>query len=349
MVKNKNLYSSLVKTYKAQEISSPLVEFIGSVITAIVIFIGGKWVIEGSLTQGEFMTVIAALGHAQMPLKRINSSNMELQGAIAAINRVRSILNIKTEKILNGKPIQKIEKQIEFKNLYFSYPDSDPNIYALKGINFTIKKGQTVAIVGPSGSGKTTIINLLLRFFDKTKGNILIDGVDINDIAIKHVRKLTSIVTQDNFLFNDTVSANISAGKNLPKKKISESIEAAYAKNFIKELPEGLETQIGDTGIKLSGGEQQRLSIARAFAKDSPFLILDEATSALDNESELQIKHAIETLMKDKTTLVIAHRLSTIQNADKIIVMNNGKIVQEGNHASLLNQKGLYKKLYGEL
>lgn len=343
--KNRHLYESLVKTYKVEEISTPVVEFIGSIITALVIFVGGKWVIEGRLTQGEFITVIGALGHAQIPLKKINGANVQLQGAIAALNRVRSLLEIKTEKILKGDKISKINSKIEFKDVSFYYPNAKTP--ALQNINFTINKGETVAVVGPSGSGKTTIINLLLRFFETTEGQIVIDDKSINTFSTKSLRQLSGIVSQDTFLFNDTVNANVCAGQKLPREAVLDSLKHAYAENFVKELPEALATIIGDSGVKLSGGEQQRLAIARAFAKNSPFLILDEATSALDNNSEQKIQMALNDLMKNKTTLVIAHRLSTIKSADKIIVLEAGKIVQTGTHETLIKQNGLYKTLYG--
>jgi subfamily B ATP-binding cassette protein MsbA len=342
---NKKLYNAMVKIYKIENLSTPFVEFLGSIIAAIVIYIGGVWVINSEITQGQFMTVLIALGLAQQPLKAINSSNISLQTAISGIDRIKEILNLKIEKIHIGEKLKEFNNSIKLKNVNFNYIDSESNV--LKNINLEIKKGEVIALVGTSGSGKTTLANLIPRFFEPSSGEILIDGVNINKYSLKSLRKKIALVSQDTFLFKDSIKTNMLAGNNKANKEdIKNALNLAYAYDFVETFEDKEETIIGERGTRLSGGEKQRLAIARAIIKNAPILILDEATSSLDTESEIKVQKALDRLMENKTTLVIAHRLSTIKNANKIIVMENGKIVQEGKHSDLINIKGPYKDFY---
>ena len=342
---NRELYRRLFKTYRIEELSTPVVEFIGSLVTAVVIYIGGTWVISGSITQGEFMTVLVALGLSQGPVKKINSSNMKFQAALSAIGRIREIFNTPLEKIRNGSELYEFSKSIEFKDVSFKYPDDDN--YALKAINLKINKGEIVALVGESGSGKTTLANLIPRFHNVDEGKIIIDGNSINELSLRSLRDNISVVSQDTFLFNDTIYANIICGKRTASyNEVVEASKSANAYNFIKKLPDGFNTMIGERGVRISGGEKQRVTIARALIKGAPILILDEATSSLDSISELEVQKALNELMKNRTTIIIAHRLSTIKNANRILVFDKGKLLQEGNHNHLIGIEGPYKTLY---
>jgi len=342
---NRTLYKVLFKTYKVEEISTPLVEFIGSIMIAIVIYAGGMWVIGGNITPGEFMSVIIPLGLAQGPIKKITSSNLKLQAALAAIERLRDVLNIPTERTKQGLQMETFTNSIRFENISFMYPDGDVN--ALDDINLEVKKGEIVALVGSSGSGKTTLVNMIPRFFDATQGRIIIDGMDIKEISLKSLRDNIALVSQDMFLFNDTISANIMCGKRTASEAdVINSAKAAYAYDFITKQQDGFNTILGERGARLSGGEKQRITIARAIIKNAPILILDEATSSLDSESEIAVQKALGELMVNKTTFVIAHRLSTIKNANRIIVLENGKIAQEGSHNELIKIDGAYKRFY---
>ena len=264
----------------------------------------------------------------------------------AAAERVFGLLD--TEATIVNSPdaliLNDFNESIEFKDASFKYEKSD---YILKDINLKIQKGKIIAIVGPSGAGKSTLVDLIPRFYDLTSGNLFIDGTDIRKVNIESLRKLMGIVTQETILFNDTIRHNIAYGENdIPISQIIEASKAANAHKFIEAIENGYDTIIGDRGVKLSGGERQRLSIARAILKNPPILILDEATSSLDTESEILVQQAIERLMHGRTSIVIAHRLSTIQNADMIVVLENGKIAETGTHENLLLTSGLYKKLY---
>ncbi len=342
---NKELYRVIFKTYRVEELSTPLVEFVGSLIMSVVIFIGGMWVIKGQVTPGEFMTVFVSLGLAQGPIKKINSSNLKLQAAIAAIERVRELFNLPVEKTRHGVHLEGIKNSIRFKNISFKYPEEEN--YAVKNVDMEVKKGEIVALVGASGSGKTTIVNLLTRIYDVEEGNILIDGVDIKDLSLNSLRDNIAVVSQDTFLFNDTIKMNIMTGnRKASEAEVIDAARSAYAENFINKLPNGLDEMLGEKGLRLSGGEKQRLTIARAIIKKAPILVLDEATSALDSESEVEVQKAISRLMEGKTTIVIAHRLSTIKNAGRIIVLDKGSIVEQGSHSELINRNGAYKKFY---
>ncbi|MGB0455192.1 MAG: ABC transporter ATP-binding protein, partial [Bacteriovoracaceae bacterium] len=296
----------------------------------------------GALTVGEFVSFIAALALFMDPIRKFSQANIRLSQAAAAGKRIFHLLQTPNE-IDNGehKPVQ-FEKSIEIKNLKFGYGEED----ILKGVSFEILKGQKVALVGLSGSGKTTIINLLLGLYPVEKNQILIDGKDVNDIKLFNLRGLSGLVSQDIFLFNDSVRNNLCLGESFSDEQLNEALKVAYAYDFVQELEDGLDTVIGDRGMRLSGGQKQRITIARAFLHDAPILLFDEATSALDNESEKVVQKALESVAGDKTVIAVAHRLTTVQDYDKIYVMKQGKITEDGKHEDLLALNGEYAKLY---
>jgi subfamily B ATP-binding cassette protein MsbA len=313
----------------------------------IVMWFGGQLVLSenSSLSPQEFIGYILIFSQIIPPVKSLTTSYYYIQKGSAAAERVYEILNTdnKIKNSNNAKQISKIEKNIAFNIKSFKYE----NINVLKEIKFEIRKGQRIALVGQSGGGKSTIADLLARFYDLDYGSITIDGVNIKEIEIKKLRGLMSIVSQDSILFNDSIYNNIKLGNlKASKEEIINAAKAANAHEFILKCEEGYKTNIGNSGDKLSGGQKQRISIARAILKNSEVLILDEATSSLDSESEELVKNALVNLMRSRTSLVIAHRLSTIENADKIIVLNNGEITEQGSHSELIKKDGHYKKLY---
>ena len=342
---NENLFRFFMKAVSIRAMSSPFMEFLGGLGIAAIVFYGGYQVIQGVSTPGNFFSFLTALIMLYEPVKRLTNVNNTIQQGISAAVRVFGIMDItpEIENRKNSVELPRISDRIEIRNVTFSY-DDEP---VLKNINLDIKSGEVVAFVGMSGGGKTTLVNLIPRFYDVTEGEILIDGHDIRDVTVESLRGQIGIVTQQTILFNDTVRNNIAYGDI--KKSDEEIINAAKSANayqFVKNLPKEFETILGEQGERLSGGERQRLSIARALLKDAPILILDEATSSLDTEAEMEVQGALENLMKGRTTFVIAHRLSTISHANRIIVIVNGKIIEEGTHEDLLAKKGEYFKLY---
>jgi subfamily B ATP-binding cassette protein MsbA len=343
--KNKNLFNSLMLSIKTSAMSHPVMEVISIFGTSLVIMFGLYAISSGAMTVGDFFSFMTALVFFYRPLKELNVVNSTIQDGVAAAKRIFEVLDTEPEiKSRQGAlTVSRDIKNIEFRDLSFKYE----NDLVLKNINLLVKAGQTVAIVGKSGGGKTTLVNLIPRFYDVTGGAILIDGKDIRDISLDSLRSLTAIVTQQTILFNDTVKNNIAYGNTAKSfDDTARAAKSAYADDFIRQLPEGYDTVIGESGVKLSGGQRQRIAIARALLKDAPILILDEATSSLDTQSEREVQRALDTLMKGRTSFVIAHRLSTIMNADRILVLKDGRIVEQGRHEELLARSGEYKNLY---
>ena len=331
----------LLKISKIEELSSPMIELVTSFAIALILYYGGKSVLNGEMTSGELVAFFTAFGMMINPIRQVSDINSKLHGAAAAMERINEFLawEPKVKNCAHPKGIHAIETSIQFNRVSFAYPDTSEHP-VIKDISFEIPRGKTIALVGQSGSGKSSIVQLLTRLYDITGGEITIDGVNLRDLKIEDWRNQVAVVSQDVFLFHDTIYKNILMGKpNATRDEVMDAAQKAFAYDFIKRLPHGFETMAGDRGLKLSGGERQRISIARAFLKNANCLILDEATSNLDNESEKIVQKTLESLMQNKTTLVIAHRLSTIQNADHIIVMKEGRIIEQGNYASLMTQK----------
>ena len=326
-------------------LASPLSEFLGIVTIATLLWFGAQLVVEEhTLSSATFITYIALAYTILTPAKSISKASYQVKTGLAAAERVFTLMEQENNIVDSLDAIDKksFNDKIILENINFRYENEN----ILKNFNLEIPKGKTVALVGQSGSGKSTIANLLTRFYDVNEGKIFIDGTDIKEIQLKSLRDLIGLVTQDSILFNDTIKGNIALGKpDASDEEVIEALKIANAYEFVKELPEGIHTNIGDSGNKLSGGQKQRLSIARAVLKNPPIMILDEATSALDTESERLVQIALENMMQNRTSIVIAHRLSTIQKADIIVVMQKGKIVEQGNHLELLAKGGTYAKL----
>lgn len=344
-----NYFRLILKIVRVRNLSSPLTEFLSVIIGVFIIYYGGILVLqENTLKASEFLGFLFAIFQLMPPIKELSSVNNRIQESSAAGDRIFEILDTKPNisDYENSKVKDKFEKSIKFENVTFLYEDSVEPV--LTDISFTVEKGEILALVGPSGGGKSTLVDLIPRFYDPTSGKIFIDGIDLRDIKIQNLRKLMGIVTQETFLFNESIRNNIAYGlQDCPLEKIIEAAITANAHNFILEMPEGYDTVIGERGVKISGGQRQRLSIARAILKNPDIMIFDEATSSLDNESEILVQEAIERMMVNRTTVVIAHRLSTIRNAHRILVLDRGKIVQLGNHEDLIaDEKGLYRKFY---
>lgn len=335
-----------MKLVKGTNWLSPMMHIIMSIGIALVIGCGSYLIVNGNITSGNFVAFIAALMMLYTPLKSVGNNYIAIQNSFLAIDRIFEILNLEPniKDHETAKELKEIQKGITFEHVHFEYV---PGREVLHDINLEIPVGHTIALVGNSGGGKTTISALIPRLYDIQKGAIKIDGSDIKDISQNSLRKQIAMVFQDNFLFSGTVRENVLLGNALADETtIWQALKNACLDEFVKELPAGLDTQIGERGILLSGGQKQRLAIARAFVKDAPIVILDEATSALDNKSERVVQEALDNLMKNRTVIVIAHRLSTIQNADKIVVINDGQIVEEGAHDELLKKQGAYYALY---
>jgi len=341
-------YKLMLRRDRLRFVSSPVSETFGATIAALLLWVGARdvLVIE-SISSEDFLRFILLLFSLFQPLKNLTNVVNELQNGLASADRVFTIMDIKSDiqDVDNAAEVNDLKNSLSFDNVSFSYGDEKDKV--LSNINFQINKGEILALVGPSGAGKSTLVDLIPRFYDTLGGSIKIDGKDIKKLKINSLRSLMGIVTQETFLFDDSVRANIAYGlENISDDKIKDAAIAANAHEFIKELPDGYNTIIGERGVSLSGGQKQRIAIARAIVKNPPILILDEATSSLDSESEKHVQSAIENLMSERTVFVIAHRLSTVHNANKILVLENGKIVQEGKHDELVNIDGLYKQLH---
>ncbi|MBS0618037.1 MAG: ABC transporter ATP-binding protein, partial [Spirochaetes bacterium] len=344
---NLNLYRQNFLYRITHQIGPALVEFTTMFIVVGLIVYGGSLIIDGEMTSGSFFTFLFTLIMLLSPIKQMASWYNLVQRSIASGSRIFEIIDMPSEirETQNPVALPKLAKEIEFQKVFFTYPGTEKQV--LQNISFKTKVGSTVALVGHSGAGKSTLVDLILRFYDPTAGKIIFDGVDIRDTRVADLRDHVGMVTQDVFLFNGSVTENISYGRSdVSAAQIKDAAVMAYADEFIRTLPLGYDTVVGERGLMLSGGQRQRLSIARAILKDPQILILDEATSALDTESERLIQQALERLMKNRTVFVIAHRLSTIYNADTILVMHKGRIVERGTHKELLRKKGHYKKLY---
>lgn len=341
-------YKLMIRRDRLRFVSSPVSETFGATIAALLLWVGARdvLVIE-SISSEDFLRFILLLFSLFQPLKNLTNVVNELQNGLASADRVFAIMDIKSDiqDADNAFKVKDLNSSLSFNDVSFTYGNKDEKV--LNNINFKINKGEIFALVGPSGAGKSTLVDLIPRFYDTLSGSIKIDGKDIKDLELKSLRSLMGIVTQETFLFDDTVKANISYGvENISDDEIKDASKAANAHEFIKKLPDGYNTIIGERGVSLSGGQKQRIAIARAIVKNPPILILDEATSSLDSESEKHVQSAIENLMSERTVFVIAHRLSTVHNANKILVLENGQIVQEGKHDDLINVDGLYKQLH---
>ncbi len=343
---NNNNHRSYMKRIVTERLSMPIVQFIMAIALAVVVYSATQGALLESFTPGRFMAFMTAMIALLDPVKRLTSVNSILQGGIAAGDSIFSLLDETPEKDTGTQIIEKAKGDVEFKDVSFSYNEDSEKV--LKGISFTVKAGEKIALVGQSGSGKTTLVNLLPRFYDDWKGEITLDGHQLQSIKLINLREQFAYVGQDVTLFNDTVRNNIAYGnmRHASDDELSNAAEAAYALEFIERLPQGFDTQVGENGTLLSGGQKQRIAIARAILSNAPILILDEATSALDTKSERHIQSALERLLENRTTFMIAHRLSTIEKADKILMMDAGMIVESGRHEELLARKGAYSKLY---
>ena len=345
---SQNYFKLLLKRARLDLISAPVTESFGVIIGVVLLWYGGLEVLSNQGVSAEdFIRFIVILFSILGPIKQMSNVNLKIQVGAASAERIFELLDTPPEIVedLNPVDLKVFKNSIEFDKVHFEYNDGDSLV--LDQVTFSIKKGEVVAMVGPSGSGKSTIADLIPRFYDVTTGSIRIDGHDLRKATLASIRGNMGIVTQEVILFNDTIKNNIAyAQPNVSDDAIKQAAEAANALDFIEKSPEGFNTLIGERGVNLSGGQKQRLAIARALLKNPPILILDEATSALDTESEKKVQNAIENLMKDRTALVIAHRLSTVQNADKIIVINEGHVVEIGTHNQLYENDGLYRRLY---
>jgi len=338
---NMTFFQYNMKSVKTNELTSPLMETLGAIAFGTVILVGGSRVISGELTTGEFSSFIAALFMLYTPIKRISSLYNKMQDALAANERINLIFS-KQPQILSGNLKIDDISTIDFNNVGLKYGD----IEALKNINLIANKGEIVALVGDSGGGKSSLINLLIRFYETSSGDILFDNVSIKEFMLEELRKNISIVTQRVYIFNDTICANVAYSQNLDEEKVIEALKKAHAYEFVSKMPNGIYTVLDEFGANLSGGQRQRIAIARALYKEPKVLILDEATSALDNKSESIISEVINKVSKDRITFVIAHRLSTIKNATKIAVFKNGEIVDIGTQEELLASSKEYQRLY---
>ena len=345
---SKHYFKLLLKRARLDLIAGPTTETFGVIIGVVLLWYGGMEVLaQKGVSAEDFIRFILILFSILGPIKQLSNVNLKIQIGAASAERIFGLLDTPPEIVEDPDPFELdvFNNSIEFDQIHFEYSDADERV--LDGVTFTIKQGEVVALVGPSGSGKSTIADLIPRFFDVSKGALRIDGNNVRKISFSSLRGSMGIVTQEVILFNDTIRKNIAYGQyDVTEEAIQKAAKAANALEFIEQTPDGFDTLIGERGVNLSGGQKQRLAIARALLKNPPILILDEATSALDTESEKKVQKAIEVLMKDRTVLVIAHRLSTVQNADKIVVLDKGKILEVGSHNELYEKGGLYRRLY---
>lgn len=341
---NLSYKSILIKVVNRRDLASPISEFLGVTIVVILLWYGSLLVFKSELKPETFFAFVLAFYQVIEPSKSFSAAYFNIQKGMAALDRINRVINAPNEILSENKTTFKttFDTSIKFEHVSFQYKDT--NQQALTDVNVEIKKGQIVALVGSSGAGKSTFVDLLPRFYNVTNGKITIDGVDTRDLNLSQLRQFFGIVTQDAILFHDTIANNISFGGDYSEEEIQEAAMIANAHDFIVSLPQGYQSNIGDRGLKLSGGQRQRLTIARAILRNPPILILDEATSALDSESEKLVQDALQNVMKSRTSVVVAHRLSTITQADKILVFDQGKIVQSGIHNELINQDGPYQK-----
>jgi subfamily B ATP-binding cassette protein MsbA len=345
--KNHDYYKLRMQSIRRLIIITPITEILGAAFAAILIYILGGRIISGELSGGVFVMFFGCFMSMISPIKKLGNVNAITQQALAANERIYEVLDAEPSVKEKEQPVQlnEFKSSIRFDNVNFRYDDESGDV--LRNINFEISKGELVAIVGPTGSGKTTLINLICRFYDPTQGSISFDGKNLKDVSFNSLRGQIGMVTQETILFNDTVRNNIAYGQpKATEKQLIDASQQAFAHDFIQKMPQGYETVIGDRGFRLSGGEKQRLSIARAMLRNPPILILDEATSQLDSESEQFIQQALDKLMRKRTVVAIAHRLSTITKADKIIVLQSGRVIGVGRHEELLESCELYKRLY---
>jgi subfamily B ATP-binding cassette protein MsbA len=342
-----DFYRTMVRLTRIGSIAIPMTEMLGVAAGTVILWYGGRQILLGSgLTADRFFLFLVAMFSLMQPIKVLSRVNIDIQQGLAAGERIFQIIDTKPRIVEDARPVvlRRFENSIRFERVCFDYGEGS---FDLRDIEFEIRKGQVVALAGPSGGGKSTIVDLIPRFYDPTSGRVTIDGLDLKNYQINSLRNILGIVTQETILFNDTVYNNVAYGRtDIGRDTVERALEAACALDFVNEMPHGLETIIGDRGVKLSGGQRQRLAIARALLKDPPILIFDEATSSLDSESEQLITQAISNLLAGRTVVIIAHRLSTIRRADLILVVENGRIVETGNHDNLIVEGGLYKRLY---
>lgn len=341
-VSQNHYFNYSMRTSKIEEIAHPFVELIGALAFSLVIVLAYSRIQSHAMTVGDFIQFIAALALLMDPIRKFSQANVKVGQGVAAFDRIQDILSLEEERDLGKLEIKSFQEKIEIKNVTFGYTEHN----VIENFSLELKKGQKIALVGLSGSGKSTLINLLLGLYPISQGEIVIDGNNIQDIKLKNLRKLFGLVSQDIFLFHDTIRDNLTVGGNFSEAEIKRALDVSYASDFVDKMPQGLETIVGDRGAKLSGGQQQRLTIARAFLQNTDILLFDEATSALDNESEKVVQKALESIAGNKTVIAVAHRLSTIQDYDQIYVMKDGLLVEHGTHDELMAQNNEYKKLY---